>query len=356
MTQIIALVAGCAGCVATVTIWMMVITPLPSCFFWPGVLLPAVLIELLAGSARFLLFDSQVCHQDLWVPTGEGAVGQKAESCTLSSDSWVAIGTSILSLVNVLLICLRAPKRRKLNDEYGMQYKDVNHDMANLRTDTMEDSICNSQYKDVESQKQRIWSPKEMSQTPSWDLEEIVQQQMLQGNNVSKPKQTMQSKKSSSSRNRRQAKNSETPTHKTVLPTVEDLRSVEPSFEKTSKEFQDIMDSGKKQKKAINSENAALNFHSETKLPKEQKFEENQPTKTKNAPSDEGGFGFRSPLKAFKDNFSPRVLSTKSKWKKQDTWASSPSPKAYDEKIIFNCLDNLEKQFSESDYPPQTKS
>lgn len=339
MAQIIALVACCAGGVATMVIWMMIITPLPSCFFWPGVLLPAVLVELLAGSARFLLFDSQICLQDLWVPEGEDSVGQAAESCTLSRDSWIAIVTSVLSLMNVLLICLRAPKRRNLDDNYGMQYEDVNNDMANLRTDTMEDSTCQSFDNDVEGQRERkrTWRPQNLDLQPSYDLEEIVQQQML-GSDAEKQRHRQSTRAST-----RHSKTNAVTTNRDVVK-VEQPRAAQPRLKHSNKEVKSAI--GKKHNAGFG-EKLPRHSVAELKTPKELHLDKHQPIKPKTAPSDEGGSVFRSPLKAFKGTFSPRVLKS-SKWKKQDN-SNFSSPKPYDENIIFNCIDNLEKQFAAPD-------
>ncbi len=339
MSQIIALVAAGAGCTATLIIWMLIMTPLPSCFLWPGVLLPAVLVQLLAGSARFLLFDSQVCHEDLWLPEGEDAVGQKAQSCNLSKDAWLAIATSVLSLMNVLLICLRAPKRRNLDKDFGMQYEDVDNDMVNLRTDTMEDSTCPSYNNDLESQRalKKPSSPKMVKRQPSYDLEEIVQQQML-GSITEHPQNRQSSRPRSaySAKNNKQNRNSN----------KENARIIQEKPESLNKEERTV--ASKKQNSSVyNYKVPPRRSTGESKSLKEDNFENRQQTKSKLAPSDEGGFQFRSPLKAFKGTFSPKANKT-SKWKKQDNFSLSTSPKPYDEAIIFNCIDNLEKQFAES--------
>ncbi len=325
----------------------MIITPLPSCFFWPGILLPAVLVELLAGSARFLLFDSQICQGNLWMPEEENAVAQGAKSCSISTDSWIAIVSSVLSLMNVLLICLRAPKRRKLNDNYGMEYKDVNNDMVNLKSDTMEDSTCRTSEQDVESQRtqNRTWRQNSCDLKPSYDLEEIVEQQMI-GTNAEKQTERLTTRLSTKHSSQM----------KSVALKSSPIETQKPDYVKRaamhSKKELDIIGTRNRNNSKYTTafdENFTLPTVAEMrKTPSKatgKNLEDDPQSDSKPAPSDEGGFVFRSPLKAFKGTFSPRVLKS-SKRKKQDNPVFA-SPKPYDEGIIFNCIDKLEKQFAE---------
>lgn len=349
MAQILALVSGGAGCLATIVIWMMIITPIPSCFFWPGVLLPAVLLQLLSGSARFVFFDTQICHEQLWVPDGENAVPVQAESCTLMTDSIISIATSVLSLTNVLMICLRAPKRRQLDENYGMRYKDFDNDMLNLRTDTMEDSTCKSVGKDLESQQLSVWnSPENVKSSSAFDLEAIVSQQMqtadyspepMEYNNRSKAKK--QTKKNSII-NKADVK-------------TEQLRTAEPSIDYAStKEFEKVMGGPKVRYEGESDENSSLRSRPKSTRSarsslkaaegiRHNDVDDNHSTSRNRAPSDESNFGFRSPLKSFKDNFSPKKSIPKSK--SDNNWSGVPT-KTYDEGKIMKCVADLEKSFS----------
>ena len=336
MARILAFISGGAGALATATIWMMVLTPLPSCFFWPGILLPAVLVTLLAGGAKFLFFDTQICHDELWVPSGDDVKGQQAESCTLSRDSIIGIVSSVLSLLNVLLICLKAPTRRVLDVNYGAQYEDVENDMIGLKTDTMEDSTCKSLSYDVESHagKSRQWSATKVNVNlrKAYDLEDIVQQQMH--GQEGEPGQSRKRHPSSRSRKR-----SVTPRGGSK---TERLRSIDPSVDHSHRDFKEVM--------SYSNDDSALESESVTvKTPKGERSEkgltEDNSTKSKSTPSDEVGFNFRSPLKAFKENFSPQKAS---KAKKDKDWQVD-EPKAYDESIIFKCIDNLENSFGGPD-------
>jgi hypothetical protein len=130
-----AIVSGCGGTLATLTIWLYVFFPIPFCFLWSGILLPSVLALFLAGGSKFLLFDTEICGSALWVPFGDSASPVEAKSCTLSNDSFICILSTSLALLCVLLICMKYPKNtRNIDDK---QYGDQNGifaDTDGLRT------------------------------------------------------------------------------------------------------------------------------------------------------------------------------------------------------------------------------
>lgn len=335
MTQILGLVSGCAGCIATVLIWLMIITPLPACFFWSGFLLPSVLVELLAGGAKFIFFDTQICQDKLWVSSEADTPSTQADSCSLSKDSYIAIAACALGFCNLLLICLKAPERRELDNDYSHNYLDVFDDMDHLRADTMEDSVAMSFDKknDVEIGRSR-------SNSSTYDMEAIVSRQMNES--------PTHIKKRSKKRNAKNYSDIET----------EQLRMVECSMEYNQKQhmqmiMDDESDSGsyvsrpKSVKSSKSYKSSKSNDFHKMKAMEFQKapthYESQYPTsatKSKYAPSDEmNAFGFRSPLKAFKDNFSP-VGSNKK-------MTNMREKKTYDEDKIMKCVADLEKSFSE---------
>jgi hypothetical protein len=352
MSQILAFISAGGGCVATAVIWMMFITPLPSCFVWPGILLPAVLIEFLTGSAKFLIYDTQICKERLWVPQGDNMPPQRADSCSLSIDSILSITGSVLSLLSVLMVCLRAPKRRILDDNYGMRYRDVDNDMQNLWTSTMDDSACNSYEKDIESQARGLWnSPVKVRPAASLDIESMIRKQMSkdsdEGVMKSESKQTKRRQQSKNgSQNKKDSNIGEIK--------VKKIREVEPHMHHSN----DVQKMPKEQAYTdLSDENLSLRSmpksirsgrSSKSKLQEETN---NYPVKdeasvaSKIAPSDEGAcLVFKSPLKSFKENFSP-LKSTKSK---KDTWPALQETKAYDENKIMKCIGDLEHSFSQS--------
>ena len=142
MSQILAYVAGVAGAVATTVSWLMIMTSIPSCFTWSGILLPSVLVSFLSGGAKFLLFDSEICRSALFVPAGDDIRSASTAECKLGADSIVNIVSTAMQLVSLLLVCLKTPDRRHMEETYGFYISDINGDMEGLRTDTMEDSLA----------------------------------------------------------------------------------------------------------------------------------------------------------------------------------------------------------------------
>lgn len=71
-----------------------------------------------------MLFDTEVCHSRLWSPGDTEYSPRKAESCSLGKSGIICIAATGLSFFNILLVCLKAPKKRRLDPEYGKRYYD----------------------------------------------------------------------------------------------------------------------------------------------------------------------------------------------------------------------------------------
>jgi len=118
VAQIMAFVAAGASILATITTWLFVLSPLPA-FFWPIFVLPALVTSTLAQSSMFLVYDTSICRKNVWFPSGEESLPRIAE-CSLGVTGMYGITSCIIFLLCLLLVCLKAPKRRDLELNYGL--------------------------------------------------------------------------------------------------------------------------------------------------------------------------------------------------------------------------------------------
>ena len=119
LSRIMAYVSGIASLVALATVWLLIVTPLPASFFWPGVLLPAVVLAMLAGVANFIFFDTHICTEPLYF-VDESSPPLAAQSCDIGASSVSAMASVAGYFVCTLLICFRGPKRRVLDPAFGL--------------------------------------------------------------------------------------------------------------------------------------------------------------------------------------------------------------------------------------------
>ena len=95
-----------------------------------------------------MLFDTEVCHSRLWSPGDTEYSPREAESCSLGRSGIICIAATGLSFFNILLVCLKAPKKRRLDPEYGKKYYDSFEDGNDDEHFVDEDSALDSYYEE----------------------------------------------------------------------------------------------------------------------------------------------------------------------------------------------------------------
>jgi len=119
VAQIMAYVAAGGGIIASSCTWLFVVSPLPARFFWPVVVLPALVASFLGEASKFLFFDTAICRKNVWFPPGTESLPQMA-ACSLGATAVYGIASGIIFLVCLVLVCLKAPNRRDLIPNYGL--------------------------------------------------------------------------------------------------------------------------------------------------------------------------------------------------------------------------------------------
>jgi hypothetical protein len=379
----------------------MIMTSIPSCFTWSGILLPSVLVSFLAGGAKFLLFDSEICRSALFVPVGdELRSASAAKSCELGADSIVNIVATAMQLISVLLVCLKTPDRRLLEETYGFYMSDINGDMEGLRTDTMEDSLADtisSKFEDPEAQIRRRRRKKNgnddrsVGSASAYDLESISSPKNSQGKNeksngvkdiinqvITTPSMIIKNSNSygskSSSKDNHHATNS-----KTTDWDSERLREAEPSIEYTERDLASKLDTSSVNDESTNSM-SLVSYEKEpsmtprskssfmhkpvlqNKMPNRMAWvhpsssKHRQTSSTLSAPSDEGNFLFRSPKflspskskTSGKENASPQITPRRKveKVASMKTVHTNNQSAKYDDDLINQVCSDLRKSFS----------
>lgn len=114
-----AYISGCASLVAVATVWLLTITPLPASFFWPGVLLPASIMAMVSGGAKFLFFDASICTEELWFAEGATDPVGHESNCQMGDSAVYGIASVAAYFLCTIVICIRSPTKRVLNPHYG---------------------------------------------------------------------------------------------------------------------------------------------------------------------------------------------------------------------------------------------
>lgn len=113
-----------------ITAWLFVITPLPASFFWPGFLLPTLMTAFLTEGSKFLIFDTSVCRNTAWFPSGADSLPRVAKECSLGETGLYCIASVIIFFICLILVCLRAPTKRTLEPFYGTDFEEEDYEGA----------------------------------------------------------------------------------------------------------------------------------------------------------------------------------------------------------------------------------
>lgn len=89
------------------------------------VVLPALVASFLAEASKFLFYDTSICRKSVWFPPGTESLPRTAE-CSLGSTAIYGIASGIIFLVCLILVCLKAPDRRELEPNYGLDVENGN--------------------------------------------------------------------------------------------------------------------------------------------------------------------------------------------------------------------------------------
>lgn len=348
----------------------MVITPLPGWFFWPGVLLPASLVAFLSSGAKFLFLDIEICRSNLWLPDANDIPAQNAQSCSLGMDAILSIISCTLSLACVLLVCLKAPKKRELYSRQ-LAYTDVG-DGAVPQVRTMEESVEDSASYDVDVESQRTGSSLNKR---SYDLDDISEQSKDFRSNK-EPYGTIGIDRKPDMVTHINFGKKISKAIRKLDPDSERLRQAEASIEYSDRDLKKLMGGKPQIPRPATPPNKKSPFMKKLPPSQNEEFPEASPfgdcsnstgqqstIYSPAAPSDECSFIFRSPNTGFNNSnefsspFQKRSTpkkkksSSKKRSGKKTDQTSNKSQK-YDEALIQKCVIDLERSFSESERIP----
>lgn len=133
IARILADISGISSAIACATVWLLTITPLPASFFWPGVLLPAVVLAMVTGAAKFIFFDAMICSEDLWY-MDESSPPVPPQSCELGESAIFGIASTVAYFLCTILICFKSPRKRKLDENFGKIYEETSDSKSSKNT------------------------------------------------------------------------------------------------------------------------------------------------------------------------------------------------------------------------------
>lgn len=76
---------------------------------------------MLSGCGKFLLFDTDLCTDELWLQS-QDSPAVVAKSCEIGESSVFGIAAVTAFFFCAVLICFRAPQRRQLDPEFGKRW------------------------------------------------------------------------------------------------------------------------------------------------------------------------------------------------------------------------------------------
>ena len=86
--------------------------------------------SFLAEASKFLFYDTSICRKNVWFPPGTESLPRTAE-CSFGATAIYGIASGIIFLVCLILVCLKAPNRRELEPNYGLDIENNNIDIMN---------------------------------------------------------------------------------------------------------------------------------------------------------------------------------------------------------------------------------
>lgn len=82
-------------------------------------MLPAVVLSMLTGAAKFLFFDTQICTEPWWYLDDASEAPVAARSCEIGESSVFGIASVAAYFFCMILICFRSPQKRTLDENWG---------------------------------------------------------------------------------------------------------------------------------------------------------------------------------------------------------------------------------------------
>ena len=76
----------------------------------------------LSEGSKFLFFDTSICRNTVWFPSGTDSLPRVADTCVLGSTGNYSIAGGAIFFLSLILVCLKAPEKRSLHMHYGADF------------------------------------------------------------------------------------------------------------------------------------------------------------------------------------------------------------------------------------------